>query len=255
MDIASKVLDVIEVFWNNSRGLSVAEIAQMSHLDTYAVYRILSTLIKRGYLKRTHERGKYFLGSVFLEYSDMVKNANLIRNSAVPVIVELSDLLKQTIILSIWDETYDPISETFLVRGGFLNVTGDGRRGPLHCTPSGKIILANMNDEDFKKYTAGEEFVRHTPNTIMDINILKDQLRVVKQEGCAFDNQEYNIGIMGVASELRNAEGIIVGGVTIIVSSNSRDMYYLKEVTPTLKSYTLQISEELGYRKQSGALV
>jgi len=254
MDTVSKVLDVIEVFWKNPRGLSVAEIAKMSHLDSYAVYRILSTLVKRGYLKKTQERGKYFLGSVFLQYSGLVKKANLTRITAIPVIVELSDLLRQTIILSIWDETYDPISETFLARDGFLSVTGDGRRGPLHCTPSGKIIMANMDEKDFKKYTMGEEFVRYTPNTIMDINILKDQLRVVKQEGSAYDNQEYNIGIMGVASELRNAEGIIVGGVTVTVPSNRRDMNYLKEITPTLKSYTLQISQELGYRKRSTAI-
>jgi IclR family transcriptional regulator, KDG regulon repressor len=254
MDTASKVLDVIEVFWKNPRGLSVAEIAQMSHLDSYAVYRILSTLVKRGYLKKTQERGKYFLGSVFLQYSGLVKKANFIRSIAVPVIVELSDRLKQSVILSIWDETYDPISETFLVRGGFLRVTGDGRRGPLHCTPSGKLIMANMDEKDFKKYTLGEEFVRYTPNTIMDVNILKDHLRVVKQEGCAYDNQEYNLGIMGVASELRNIEGIIVGGVTITVPSNRRDMNYLKEITPTLKSYTLQISQELGYRKKSSTV-
>jgi IclR family KDG regulon transcriptional repressor len=249
MDTASKVLDILEVFWKHPDGLSMAEIAQFSNLDIYAVYRIASTLVKRGYLKKTQERGKYFLGSVFLQYSGLVKKANLIRNITLPIIVELSGILKETVTLALWDETYDLLSETFFMRGGFFGGAIEGRKGPLHCTPAGKIIMANMSEEDFKRYISSEEFVRYTPNTIMNVNNLKAHLQEVKQQGCAFDDKEYYTNTIGVASELRNAEGMIIGAVTIAAPSSRRDINYLKEIVHTLKSYTLQISQELGYRK------
>ena len=60
------VLESIARLSNKEKGFSVAELVHESGLNSSAVHRICSVLVKRGYLYQKQKRGQYFIGHKFL---------------------------------------------------------------------------------------------------------------------------------------------------------------------------------------------
>jgi IclR family transcriptional regulator, KDG regulon repressor len=226
----SKALDIMEVFLSHPDGLTLTDIAKLSHLKKITVYRIVSTLVKRGYLRQPKKRGNYYLGNTLLQFSNFLNETVPLRNTNIFNLIRICEDLSNVIEAPV----------TITQRGGM---------GPLHCTPSGKIHLANMSDEEFNRYVNSKEFIRHTPNSLMDVDTLKNHLKVVQQEGCAYDHEEFFPGMSGAAAELRNEKGEIWGAITVSGLSIRLTRDRLKNITPALKSCAMQISQELGYRK------
>jgi IclR family transcriptional regulator, KDG regulon repressor len=223
-------LDILEVFLSHPDGLTLTDIAKSSNLKKITVYRIVSTLVKRGYLKQPKKRGNYYLGNTLLQFSNFLNETVPLRNTNIFNLIRLCEDLSHVIEF--------PVS-----------ISQRGGMGPWHCTPSGKLHLANMSDEEFNRYLNSKEFISYTPKSIMDVDTLKNQLKIAKQEGCAYDNEEYYPGMSGAAAELRNEKGEIWGALTISGLSIRLTKERLNSIPPAIKSCALKISQELGYRK------
>ncbi|MGD0781072.1 MAG: IclR family transcriptional regulator [Dehalococcoidales bacterium] len=247
-----KVLDILELFWHHQDEMSLAEISGLSGYNKATVYRIVSTLVKRGYLRQAMKRGKYSLGNVFLEFSGIIKKGIEIRDVAIPYITELSQFARESVIIAVWDGKDGVLTETFHevshATGPLKVIPEEGISIPLHCTCSGKIILANMTEEELKKYYSNRQLERRTPNTIIDILELKKQLMIIQQVDIAYDDEEYALGVRGVASGLRNDQGKIVGAINVVGPSVRLSFPMLKNMAPTVQKYAMRISRELGYQ-------
>jgi DNA-binding IclR family transcriptional regulator len=115
----------------------------------------------------------------------------------------------------------------------------------------GKIILANLSDEDLNKYLRNGSFEKSAPNTITDIEQLKAELLVIKREGVAFENEESRIGISGIAAGVKSNDGGTIGSVFIMGSSARLTGVELERIKPGIKACVLKISRALG-TKDSG---
>jgi len=222
----------------------------LSGLNKSTVNRIALTLVKRGYLKQQDRRGKYSLGMKFLDFSGTVKSRIRVRDIAIPHLVKLSRLVSESVIMSIWDGREAVITETFHANQSLKVVPDEGTKIPLHCTSSGKIILANMTDEEFERYYASKGLEFHTPNTITDINYLKKHITIVKQDGVAFDDEEYSLGVRSLAAAIKNAEGHVLGSIGILGPSVRLTRSRVRENIPDVKTCALEISRELGWKDE-----
>lgn len=252
MKSLQKALDILELFWKHHDELSLAEMAALSHHNKAAVFRIVSTLAKRGYLKQEKARGKYSLGNVFLEFSGIVKGNVEIRDLAIPYLVELSRFVKESVLIAIWDGKNSVFTETFhetsYSSGPLKVIPEEGTSIPLYCTCPGKIILANMSEEEHIQYFKKTEMEKRTPNTIVDLPILKKEFPDIRNENIAFDDEEYVLGVRGVASGIRGSRGHIVGAICVIGPSVRLSKDTLKKMGPTVRSFAVRISKALGYR-------
>jgi len=250
-----KALNILELFWDHQEEMSLADIAEASGLNKTTVYRIVSTLLKRGYLKQRGERGKYSLGTVFLEFSGIVKRRTIIRDVSFPYLIELSRLVKESVLLAVWNGREGVFTETFHetshANGPLKVIPDEGITIPLHCTSAGKIILADMSEKDLDSYIESKQLKSYTPNTMVDINCLKDHLMIVRREGIAYDDEEYFLGVRGVASGLRNDEGEIAGAISVIGPSVRLTHAISRAMAMIVRSYALRISRELGYQGKS----
>lgn len=71
-------------------------------------------------------------------------------------------------------------------------------RVPLHCTASGKAVLAALRPDEFDRYLAQATLTRFTANTIVDERVLAVAARQIREEGYAFTQDEWTIGITAV---------------------------------------------------------
>jgi IclR family KDG regulon transcriptional repressor len=122
---------------------------------------------------------------------------------------------------------------------------------PLYSTCLGKIILSEMSDEELKKYFNHKELLPSTPNTITNINELKRQLKKIRREGVAFDNEESALGVRGVGSGIRNEEGTLVGAAGIVAPSIRLSRSKMRGLVSDIKNCNMEISKELGFIENS----
>ena len=251
MKSLSKALDILELFSQNRDEMSLAEIAQLSGLSKPTAYRIVSIFVQRGYLQHRRKRAKYSLGNIFLEFSGVIKGKAIIRDIAIPHVIELSQLVNEAVLIAVWDVRTGVFTETFHEISHSSDplkvVPEEGASLPMHCTSAGKIILAYMSEEELTTYFRDKQLESRTPNTITDINELKKQLKIVRQENVAYDDEEYSLGMRGVSSVIKDDQSKVVGALSVVGPSVRLNQTKMKNLAPIVKNYALRISRELGY--------
>lgn len=90
-----------------------------------------------------------------------------------------------------------------------------GGRAPAHCTAVGKVLLANCELDEVEAFYRERGLPQYTPNTITHIEVLMDQLAIVRRTGYAFDNEEHEPDVRCVAASVRDWTGQAVGAISI----------------------------------------
>ena len=254
MEAIQKTFAVLELFLSTKDEMSLSELSQLSGINKTTVSRITSTLVKLGYLSQREKRGKYSLGMRFLDFSGFIKTRIRIRDIAISYLNRLSRLLGESVILTIWDGKEAIIHESFHANHFLQVVPDEGTRIPLHSTAVGKIIMAGMTEEEFRAYFNGRTLERTTPNTITDLDTIKQHTLIVQQEGVASEYEEYAAGVSGVAVGLRNNRGKTIGAVGVLGPSARLTPERIGEITPAVCNCAGEISRKLGYQGKPAAL-
>lgn len=252
MKSLAKTFDILDLFLKGDYILSVTEISKILNLNKTTVSRILSKLEKRGYLRQVEKRGKFILGTIFLEFSGIVKSQLKLREVAVPFLYQLNRLVKESVIIGVWDRREDVITETFheasYTESPLKVVPEEGISIPLFCTCLGKIILADMSEDELNNYFLNNTLQQRTPKTVVNIENIKKQLVTVRKEGIALDSEEYALGVNGIASGIKDSQGKIAGSVGILAPSARQSRAKMQEFAPVLKEFALNISKQMGYQ-------
>ncbi len=74
-----------------------------------------------------------------------------------------------------------------------------GSRVPVHCSASGKVLLAQMTPGERRQLLQHAPLERYTPQTLTDFDALEAEIRTVKRQGYALDNEEFLPGLLCVA--------------------------------------------------------
>jgi IclR family transcriptional regulator, KDG regulon repressor len=244
----NKAIDVLELFPRIEENVSLAEISKLTRLDKSTVNRILATWVNRGYLKQNGKRGKYSLDTKFLDFSGVIKRRSRIRDKALPYLVRLAEITKESVILSILNGQYAAYNETIPSEQSLTIVPAEGTRVPLYCTGVGKILLAGMTDQEIENYINSVKLISYTPNTITHPDSLRALIAVIKKEGVVIDCEENALGINNVAAGVRDAEGKTVAAVGVLGPSVRLTRQCMTEIIPEIKKCALDISRELGYK-------
>ena len=250
--VLEKSPDILEIFLeiDHPREFSLTELAEFSGLNIATVSRILSILVKRGYLRQPEKRGKYSLGMKFLDFTGLIKGRIKLRDVAFSFVVKLSREVDESVILSSWDGIEGIHIATVNTNHLLKIVPEEGTRFSLYSTGIGKAILANVTDDEFERYVSSNTLKGHTPKTITDITVLKKHLRMVKRGGVAFDSEEQYQGISNVASVFKDNEGNISGAVGVLGPSVRLTRTRMEEIAPAVKRCALEISKALGYEEE-----
>lgn len=94
--------------------------------------------------------------------------------------------------------------------------SGPGMRLPAHATALGKVMLADLGDEELDGfYRADQEpFSQLTAHSIVSLNALKKDLEQIRKQGYALDLEEAVIGFNCAAAPIRNSHGKVIAAVS-----------------------------------------
>ncbi|MDA3625685.1 IclR family transcriptional regulator [Saccharopolyspora oryzae] len=82
-----------------------------------------------------------------------------------------------------------------------------GSRVPVHCSASGKMILSQFSPAQRRKLLAHAPLKQYTPKTITDLDALEAELKQVRSDGYAIDDEEFLPGLVCAAVLVPTADG------------------------------------------------
>ncbi len=74
-----------------------------------------------------------------------------------------------------------------------------GSRVPAHCSASGKLFLAQMTPAQRRRLLAHAPLTQYTPKTVTDLDQIEQELKNVRRDGFALDNEEFLPGLLCAA--------------------------------------------------------
>jgi DNA-binding IclR family transcriptional regulator len=253
MKSLNKALDILEVLVDlGDSEIRLSDLARLSGLHKATVSRIVSALVKRGYMSQVERRGKYVLGAKFLNFSAVITQKNKIKDIAMPHLIKLNQIAKESVALFSLDGEKAVFVEVVNSKYPLRLPSDVGPFPPLYCTAIGKILLASKTARELEEYFHQTDVKAYTPNTITDLNHLKSHLKTVAEKGVAYDDRELYTEFNSVAVGIRDAEERLVAGIGVEGLSVHLTRAIMEELTPDVKNCAMKISMELGYRNNKG---
>lgn len=245
----SKTLRVLEAFSEERQHLSTIELSRLLEMDKSSVSRIVMTLTHHGYLNKSQTNGKYYLGAKFIDLGNQVLHRfdQLdIGDIAAPYLHELSEEIKETVHLAVLDNK-EVVTIKKMDGGQIVKVdTKVGRRYPAYACALGKVLLSGLSELEFKKTMEDVTFIPRTPNTIVDLSVLKEELERVRRQGYAYEDEESFLGICCLAAPVKNYKGRVLAAVSATIPKQRMDTSRLEETAEEIKRCGEKISNQIG---------
>ena len=211
-----RAIDVIELMSATETDLPFSQILASLDIPRQSLVRILNTLCGRGVVERTEQRGFYRLGMQLLYMGNRLQEKFNLRAFAWPFMEELSRQTRKTIELSILDRDQLICIEQIQGNEGVNLYSRVGSVYPyLHAVSVGKIYLAHMNPVKRGKTLEKIGLPKVTKHTITDARILEKELKTVRKEGYAFEDQELRKGVRRVAAPIYDYMDELAGCISI----------------------------------------
>ena len=230
--------------------MSFSELVSFLDIPKSSLSRLLSNLKQRSYLSHSPITRKYKLTFKLLTLTHRLLDRLDLREKAQPFMQKLMEESKETVELAILDDKeivyIDKLESYESVR---LVAHVGSRYSTLHSTAMGKVFLAYMPEKDFQCITREKKLKKFTKNTITDVEKLTEELKKIRIDHCAFDNQEVRPGVRRIAAPIFDHSSKMVGGIGIAGPTFRMRMSRKEGLSRVVRQAAEGVSRELGWEK------
>lgn len=240
-----RAIQILDCFDDDHPTWGLTELAEEIGLHKATAHRIMTTLLNYDYLEKTSEGQRYKLGLKLIRIGCRYFNRLDLQKVAYPYLKDLVDKYNEACDLSVFDGREIFYLDVIQCNHALTIAASPGMRLPAHCTASGKVFLAFLPDNEYQKFVE-QPLPKLTQNTITDPELLRENLRDVKEKGFAVDYEEMEMGIFAISTPILNKEGEIVATISIPAPVNRISEEKINELSSALKRTSKKISENLG---------
>ena len=224
-----------------------AEVARELGVHRSTALRLLGTLERHALVERDPRTAKYRLGRRLPQLASVVTGEFDLRYLARPVCEALATATGETVTLDVLDgDEIVPIEQS-TASTAFVSVNWLGRRTPVHCTASGKVILAFAPDA-LRQRLLARPLESRTPRTIVDRAELEAQLSAARESGFARTFEELEVGLDAIAAPVRSVDGEVVAAVDVSGPAHRLQAGGRPELVRLTRDAAADLSRRLGYR-------
>ncbi|WAH38059.1 IclR family transcriptional regulator [Alicyclobacillus dauci] len=224
----------------------ITEIAQSLGLSKSTVHRVMTTLAEEGFVLRDEHTHRYRLGLSVLSLGGIIMSNLEIYREGQHLLEEFVNRFDETVHLAVL-ENYSTVYVSKLECKHPIKIsTHLGGKNPLHCTSSGKAILASQKEEMIDEVIR-RGLEKRTRSTITDPHQLKVALSEIRKAGYAISRSELREGVHSVAVPVRDYTRQVIGAVTVVGPAERFTEEKMKSFARTLESMGKEISSRLGY--------
>jgi IclR family KDG regulon transcriptional repressor len=242
-----RALNILEILADRDAPIALTELANEMGLDSSTVYRLVATLRAHGYAQQDDRDRRYFLGPKAIELGQKALSKFTLRSKGASFVRELASKTGETAHLASMVGG-QPIYVDKRVGSGPLSISAQiGVAALPYCTATGKAIAAYLPDAELDRLLGQTELRKLTGKTIVDIEVLREHLAEVREQGYALDDEEYHPGIRCLAAPIFDHRGSVVGSIGISASVATLSGEKMARCVTTLLDIGKRLSDSMGY--------
>ncbi|MBO0829106.1 MAG: IclR family transcriptional regulator [Streptosporangiales bacterium] len=206
-----KALDLLEELARAPEGVRNLDVARDVGLDKSTSHRLLSTLVRRGFVRRDEHTKRFVLGPRLLELATGTALTSML--VARPYVHRLVELTGESASFSLLvDRSYVPV-DALQAPHEIRFALELGRAYPLNAGATGKVILA-FHRAARERLLAGE-LPRYAANTIVSPVELSTRLNEIAERGYAVSDGERVAGGCSIAAPVTSPDGTALGALAV----------------------------------------
>ena len=243
-------LAILELMVAEGRPMRLAEIADALPGSKSGLHALLATLVKCGYVERL-AGGVYQLGMKAWRLGAAFPTIDLVRIARSRMELLVRQVREGAIlgVLSGTDAVYVDLVEAKQAVRVHAEV---GDRIPAHSTSVGLALLAFQPPELLKQILP-QQLDALSPHTIVDKDILMDELGRVRLRGYSINRGGWNAEVGGIAAPIFDQRDKVVAALCVALPLFRMTPNWIRNTAPALVGAASTISRELGAPAASGA--
>jgi DNA-binding IclR family transcriptional regulator len=223
--------EIVEYLCDNDDA-SISEIAVELDRAKSTIHRHLATLVHHGYAVKNG--GTYSIGLRFLNLGLSARNNRTLYHETYTKVDQLAEETGE----KVWCMTTENGRSVHLYgANGEQAVRTDNREGQvsyLHQHAAGKAILAHLPREHVNEVIERYGLPARTSQTITDSTELFERIEQIREQGYAFNREEFIPGLHAVAVPITTKDNSAIGSLSISGPANRLQGEKLNEDLPNL---------------------
>ena len=211
-----KGLTILRTVAMASEPIGISETARRASLDYSTTYRLMATLTEMTFLEKSDDK-TFRVGPAALPIGLAYKGTADLVTIARPEMQRLMQGVLETVNLSLREGIEMLLLATAAGPHMLSSRTHIGQRFPIHCSASGRVMLATLPEQEREQLIDRLDLAPITPHTITDAETLKRHVRAIAEAGYAVNREEHALGLMAVSVPIRNRLGEVVAALDIAV--------------------------------------
>ena len=212
---AERSLRLLALLASEGRALTLADLAARLALPKGTAHRICTQLMGAGFLSRDVDERSFVVGPALRKLAFDTLNHGVVRGLRHDVLSELVRQVGETCNFTTLDGTQVLYLDRVEAQWPLRLTLDVGSHVPLHCTASGKLLLAQMPRATRDAVIAGLTLTPMTRNSIVTAAKLRTECDAIAERGHACDNEEFIAGLVAVAAPVRDTAGVVRAAIAV----------------------------------------
>lgn len=233
--------------------MGVTDLASTMSLNKTTVYRLLNAMERFELVEQNPDNERYRLGLRLHELGTRALESRTLQHEARRFLLEMSHRSHETVSLAVPSPgaiiCLDRVNSPHTI---ITTRTEVGAGFPAHCTAVAKAVLAYLPESEIDAILRNNGLPRFTPSTLVRVQDLKQNLRQVREQGHATDNQELERGLSGVAAPVRTAKDRVIAGMGMAGPTLRFRGQELRDKIALVKEMAAKLSASLGHNAGLG---
>ncbi|SDJ31403.1 DNA-binding transcriptional regulator, IclR family [Nonomuraea maritima] len=246
--VLRKVRQILECFTIERAELTLQQITKATGLPASTCQRLVTSLVREGFLDRHGD--VYRIGLALVRWAAPGTLGLDIVQLTRPAIQWLRDRTGESACLYVRDGPFRTVVSLAETRAAVMRIATVGMVMPLHAGSAGKVFMAF--DPEARRAAVGHGLVRHTARTVVDIDVLDEQLAEVRRNGYSATFEERDAGAASISAPVFGSSGELVAVLGMLAPTQRLTPADVGEIAPQVVAAAEDASRRLGHRPAAG---
>lgn len=239
-----KCFAILDLLSKMDKPLGISDISRQLALNKSTVFNMVYTLIDLDVLEGM-EDGKFGFGPRFYVLGSAAGNRSQLIRVSRPYLEKINHETKLSAFLGIRADLRSIIIDKVDSAHGIKISSEIGMQMPVLAGAGIKAMLSLLSHQELNALISDASFKRYTPNTIIQKDAYMDEINRVRQEGIAFDREEYIEGMVALGIPINTSSRNVQAAIWVVALKQQVAQQSMQSLRPLLKGVSEEINQRL----------
>lgn len=239
-----KCIAILELLAQSKEPLGISDISAKLNLNKSTVFNTVHTLVDLNVIE-SHRAGKFVLGTRFYVLANIAGTRSALIQTAHPYLERINEKTRLSVFLGLRSDCkailIDKVDSTY----GIKVSSEIGIQMPVLAGAGIKAMLSQLPDQEIDKILSRTELRKYTPHSIIDKMAYKEEIRNVREQGVAYDMEEYIEGMVAFAIPVKAYGTNVQAAIWAVGLAHQVPASAIPELTEFARGISSEINQRL----------